>query len=495
MKSLFFTVAIFLCFVIKAQVSDSTSLIVTDSITKSEVSKSEIKPEPSYNKYGDLLNDDPAYNKKYPAWIPATRVLLCNGFVWAVDRYVFNFDFAHINPDTWKSNLKQGWKLDNDGFGVNFIGHPYHGSYYFNIARSNGYNYWQSIPFAFEGSLMWEYFGEATRPSYNDIINTPISGMFLGEILYRLSSNMLDDRTRGGNRFFRELVAGILTPTRALNRLTQGKMSRHTSNEVYQKEPLNVTLFAGIHKVNENRKFGSGTTNGVFNLQFDYGDPFEERHRKPFDFFKLKTELSINKDRKLVENVNGYGILVGKNILTRRKHPLLIGLFQHYDYWDNNLFELGSLAFGLGIISKIPLTTNSNIFSSLHFAGVPLAGNSTHYGVSNSEYRDYNFGGGFLAKADETMNIGKWGSFGFTAYYYWVYSYPNQRTPGLSQVVIFKPRVAIRLFGNTSIGMEQQIYHNDRSLQKIPNFSLTTTEQKFFIQIFLEDKKRTEKFH
>ncbi|MCW3106242.1 MAG: hypothetical protein JWQ09_748, partial [Segetibacter sp.] len=70
MKSLFFTVAIFLCFVIKAQVSDSTSLIVTDSITKSEVSKSEIKPEPSYNKYGDLLNDDPAYNKKYPAWIP-----------------------------------------------------------------------------------------------------------------------------------------------------------------------------------------------------------------------------------------------------------------------------------------------------------------------------------------------------------------------------------------------------------------------------------------
>ncbi|MEP6949270.1 MAG: DUF3943 domain-containing protein [Ginsengibacter sp.] len=97
-------------------------------------------------------------------------------------------------------------------------------------------------PFAIEGSLMWEYFGENTQLSKNDIINTPISGMFLGEVLYRISSNVLDDRARGVNRFWRELIAGILDPPRALNRLTQGKMFRVTNKEVYQKEPLNITL-------------------------------------------------------------------------------------------------------------------------------------------------------------------------------------------------------------------------------------------------------------
>src|SRR5205085_12555007 len=136
--------------------------------------------------------------------------------------------------------LKSGFVWDDDRFGINFIGHPHSGNYYFNIARSNGYSFWTSFPFAVGGSLMWELFGENTEASRNDIINTPISGAFLGEILYRLSSNILDDRTRGRERFFRELIAGLLNPPRGLNRLTQGKMFRVTPGEVYQKEPLNI---------------------------------------------------------------------------------------------------------------------------------------------------------------------------------------------------------------------------------------------------------------
>lgn len=494
MKTFFFVAALFFCCSVRAQIDSTTS--ATDTIATASTAPAQTKPsKPLYNKYGDLLNDDPAYNKRYPVWIPAGRVLLSDGFVWVLDRYVYNFDWSHINKDTWKNNIKKGWEWDQDGFGVNFLGHPYTGNFYFTIARSNGYNYWQSLPFAVEGSLLWEYFGETTRPSYNDIMNTPISGAFLGEALYRLSSNMLDDTKRGGNRFFRELVAGILTPTRALNRLTQGKMFRHTTQEVYQKEPLNVTLFGGAHRVNENNKFGTGTTNGVFNLQFDYGDPFEARPRKPFDFFKLKVEIDINNNRKLVETVTGYGLLVGRSYMTRRKRPFMFGLFQHYDYYDNNLFELGSFGFGPGVVSKLPLTTHTNLYSSVHIAGVPLAGNSTRFGSINPEVKDYNYGGGFEGKADETLNIGKWVSVGFSAYYYWVYTYPNQGTAGLSQVAILKPRISVRLFGGTSIGMEHQIYHNDRFLRSIPNFSLTTTEQKFYILVFIEDKKRTGKFH
>src|SRR5438876_11900683 len=46
-----------------------------------------------YNAYGDLLNDDPKYNKKYPLWMPALKVVQINIFTWAIDRYVLNEDY------------------------------------------------------------------------------------------------------------------------------------------------------------------------------------------------------------------------------------------------------------------------------------------------------------------------------------------------------------------------------------------------------------------
>jgi hypothetical protein len=153
-------------------------------------------------------------------------VAAANIFIWSFDRYGSNADFAKISPATWKYNLQKGWEWDVDRFGINFIGHPYSGTISFNAGRSNGYNYFQSFAFAVGGSLMWEYFGENTRPSYNDIVNTPVNGAFSGEILYRLSSNILDDRTKGMQRFSRELLAGLIDPMRGVNRLLQGKSFR-----------------------------------------------------------------------------------------------------------------------------------------------------------------------------------------------------------------------------------------------------------------------------
>ena len=168
---------------------------------------------------------------------------------------------------------------------------------------------------------MWEYFGENTRPSYNDIIYTPVNGAFLGEILYRLSSNILDDRTRGANRVFREIAAGVVDPMRGFNRLIQGKSFRTTNKEVYQKEPVNVSLYAGIRRVNDDPygTFGKGTYSEIFNLQFDYGNPFEIRDRKPFDFFRLRVDLNFGVGRKYLDNILGYGILFGKN-MQMKKH-------------------------------------------------------------------------------------------------------------------------------------------------------------------------------
>lgn len=471
-----------------AQATDTASFAPLSYKLQSKIDT--IPNQPLYNMYGDLLDDDPVYNPRYPRWEPAVRVLAANLFSWAVARYVYKFDWAKVSTKDWKNNFKKGPEWDSDGFGINFIGHQHTGNYYHNIARSNGYSYWGSLPFAIQGSVTWEFLGENTRPSWNDLINTPISGMFIGEVLYRLSSNILDDRIRGRERVIREILAGIVNPPRALNRLTQGKMRRVTTKEVYQKEPLNITLRAGAHRINRFTDFASGATNIIANIQFDYGNPFESRRRKPFDVFRFRIDMSQGTNRKLLENVNGYGILFGRNI---KENRLLAGVFQHFDYWNNNTFEIGSLGFGAGLISGIPVAKHSNIYSILHLAVVPLAGNNTRYGPDTSSIRTYNFGGGFQGKVEETFNLNQWASIGFTGFYYWIHTYNG--LSGNSLVGILKPNITLKLFKNLSIGFEHQIYKNDRYLSGSPNLHLTRTEQKLFLQLFLENPNRQGKYH
>ena len=440
------------------------------------------------NKYGDLLDDDSTYSTRYPIWIPVLESIGSNAITWFGDRYILRAEYARVGLQSWKSNFKNGWEWDVDRFGINFIGHPYSGTLTFNSGRSNGYNYFQSFAFAVGGSLTWEYLGENTRPSYNDIINTPVNGAFLGEILYRLSSNILDDRTRGLPRISREILAGILNPMRGLNRILQGKTFHRTNKEVYQKEPLNVTLYTGLHYVNEGHKdFGKGTRSELLNAQFDYGNPFELRSRKPFDFFKLRTELNFGVGRKILDNVTGYGILTGKNIKLK-KQSILIGLFQHYDYWDNKTFELGSIAFGGGLFSKIPLSKTSEIYTNIHIAVIPFAGNSTHFGPDSSEFRDYNFGDGLEGKFESTVNIGKYASASFVYYYYIIRTFVGAK--GNNYIGILKPRITIRLYKDLSIGFEHFVYYNDRYLRDLAAIHSARTEQKLFLSLYFEDKQR-----
>lgn len=444
------------------------------------------------NAYGDLMDDDPIYNRRYSAALVLARVTNSNVFGWAYTRYVMKEEWAEISLNTWKKNLKEGWEWDVDDFGTNFISHPRAGSDYFNVARSNGYSFWASYPFALIGSAEWEWFGENTRPSKNDLINTPISGAFLGEVLYRISSNILDDRRRGRTRVWREVFASLVNPTRALNRLTQGKMWRVTPYDVYQQEPLNVTLSAGAHRVNDNNKFGTGNTNAIVNLQLDYGNPFEVRRRKPFDLFRLRLEGRYGDDKRIIDNVLGYGLLFGKNI-AMGDDAVLAGIFQHFDYWNNKVFELGSLGFGPGIISKIKIGNTSNLYSGLHVAGVPIAGNNTRFGPDTSEFRDYPFGGGWEARIEERFNVGKWLSLGFNGYYYWIYNYEGSK--GKSRVGILKPLITLRLINNVSLGLEHHVYFDNRFLNKTNELHLKRTEQKIFLQFFFEDKRRYGRYH
>jgi hypothetical protein len=437
-----------------------------------------------YNEYGDLRKDKPAYNQKSPILVCASRVLINSALMVGFDRYVLNEDFAKIGPNSWNNNLKTGWEWDKDRFGMNYFAHPYSGAGYFNAARSNGYGFYESVPFAFGGSLTWEYFGENTLPSINDLINTTITGAFLGEISYRLSSNFLDDRTTGSERFFREAFAAIINPQRAFSRLLHGRLWRGTSEEVYQKEPLNMSFGVGSHFVNSGNSFGTGPMLGMLTLRLEYGDAFEHRSRTIFDYFKLRADLSSGMGRKVVDNVLGEAFLFGAN-LHSGSLEMLVGAFQHYDFWDNNTFELGTLGFGGGVISKVAVSPNSNLYVDLHLAAVPLAGNSTVLGPDTSQFRDYNYGGGAEVKFNAILNLGERASILFRSNYYWIHTYVG--IAGDNYIAIVRPSIVFKIVGNLRLGFEHLIYYSDRYATGYPAVLNVRTEQKIFLQFDVDN--------
>lgn len=455
------------------------------------------------NKYGDLLTDDPQCNKKYPLWVPAVEVLTENALLNVIDRSVLKLEFAKTDGSTWKRTINAGfpwgpgWMWDQDRFGNNFFSHPMMGNFYFNAARANGYNFWESTPFVFAGSYMWKIFGENGTPEREDLINTTFDGIFLGEILYRISSNILDDRTVGTERVFREIAAGLINPIRGANRLFQGKSFRRTNKEIYQKEPINISFYGGLHKVNfQQDKLSSGASSIMFNIQFDYGNPFEVRKRKPFDFFKFRTELNFYAGRKIVDNISGYGILVGKNAQVANL-SMLIGGFQYYDYFDTRAFELSTIAFGPGVLIKLPLSKNSNIYTNLHLGLVPFAGNSVGAVSDTSQFRDYRFSYGLEGKLESAINWGQHAMFYLNYNYYFLHAFNNTGksesqvgTLGNNFISIIRPKVTFQIYKNLNLGFEESIYINSHIQRGFPSLHTVQQEERLFLMLYWEDPQR-----
>src|ERR1700759_981364 len=61
------------------------------------------------NRYNDLLDDDPQYNKKAPWWNPALQVVAMNVVLNIVDRSVLNLQFAKVDFSTWKRTTAAGF--------------------------------------------------------------------------------------------------------------------------------------------------------------------------------------------------------------------------------------------------------------------------------------------------------------------------------------------------------------------------------------------------
>lgn len=379
--------------------------------------------------------DDPERQKKHP-WKAALEAFAINVGVQCFDQFVMNEEFAKISFHSIKHNIETGFVWDNDQFSTNLFAHPYHGGLYFNAARSHGMNFWESVPYSFCGSLMWETTCEIEPPAINDLMATTFGGIAIGEVTHRVSNLVFDDRLSGFPRFMREFLGTLICPIKGLNRILSGDAwrvrGRYYKYHDYQRSPVSFFVSAGYRYLADNNTLFRGEGNPYVRFNLVYGDPFDGETTKPYDYFTLDATFGLSSNQPLITGLHLLGRLWSVPVEVSKGTEMEFGIFQHFNYYDSQPVKDGTslvpyriseaASFGPGIIYRFPQVGNLTRFEQRVFLdGILLGGSLTDY--YNVIDRDYNMGSGYSVKAISFMEFGKVATFQIGADYYRIFTW------------------------------------------------------------------------
>ncbi|HQR16897.1 MAG TPA: DUF3943 domain-containing protein [Gemmatimonadales bacterium] len=306
--------------------------------------------------------------------------------------------WAEVSAQSIKNNLVYPWEWDDNAFVNNQFSHPYHGSLYFNAARTNGYDFWESFAWPFAGSLMWEIAGEAWAPAPNDFLNTSFGGVVLGETFYRLSSLALDNTATGSERTWREIGAAVLDPIRGFNRLLRGETHGISANPPdWRPSRVFGVLDLGYRRTSNSFSFDSidaGTDQWDAAFKFAYGDPVKDLSGTPFSYFALAAEIAgpPPENSRLLSRLSAQGSIAAWPLGASGHHQFALSM--EYDYFSNPAVEYGGQSVLAGVVSTFGHPEDDFwVQTNVLVDGVIIgATQSDYYGTL--EGRDYDYGPG-----------------------------------------------------------------------------------------------------
>lgn len=393
-----------------------------------------------------VYNDSAHFFRKHPGRA-AAEVLAINLGVFSFDRFIMNEDFSQVNIHTLRRNFQKGFVWDNDPFPTNLFAHPYHGSLYFNSARSSGLSFWQSAPYAFAGSLTWELFGESEPPAINDLMATTMGGIALGEVTHRLSALVLDDSKRGFSRFLREAGGLILCPAQGLNRMLSGDMWRvkqsHYLYHDYNRIPVKFNIGMGNRYLADDNHLFKGENAPYINIKLVYGDIFNTEEIQPYDYFTFSARVGLTGNQPLLSRVNLIGRLWSIPLSTVHGVNMAFGFFQHYNFFNSEEVIDGSgrvpykiaeaASAGPGFIYNFPTCNNwIGLEQQLFVSGILLGGSYTDY--YNFIDRKYNMGSGYSIKNTTTINFLNHAAFTLNVHYYQIFTWKGYERKNLADI-------------------------------------------------------------
>jgi hypothetical protein len=353
-----------------------------------------------------------AWGQPKNAGLAAAGAFLANFLPWALNEFIpgrADLKISQLSPRSWWRNLETGWQWDDNAVSVNFFAHPYQGSLYYNAARSNGYGYWTGLAVAAAGSFHWECCGETHYMSVNDWVNTSFGGAAVGEVLYRLSSMVLDNQATGKERLGREAAAFVLAPTRGFTRMVSGNTRRVYENPSNPRdrvpEQVQTMVTVGIRGAESTRSARGGDLDEAFDphgfLEVDVtsGRLASLDRQKPFDYFTVSSQINLIKGRAIGE-LRIHGSLWHRTLSESENTTSKLLLMQDFDYEDNPAFERGGQAFSLLHHQERRFSPDNVLTWGVGGGWTLLGGVRSELGLLSEvegireRYREYDFGTG-----------------------------------------------------------------------------------------------------
>ncbi len=330
-------------------------------------------------------------------------------------------NFNQVSPRSWWANIEEGFTYDDNEFRTNQLLHPFNGSTYFNSARANGHEFWVSSAYALGGAFIWECCGETHPMSYNDIVSTSMGGIALGEMMYRLSTQIVDNHAHGKGRFFREAGAFLVDPVHGFNRLVSGHATHDRENPA---DPMDWrppgggtflalgarTIWGDESPSTEGGFFEGKKTTGYFELTTAYGSPFDNARNKPFDSFDLTLQFNFG-DKVPLGQAQVKAPLWKKPLGDTAAPRHVFEIAQHYDYMNNTVYEFGGQSFGPSLLSRFDLGSRWSLRTRLDGTVMVLGAINSNYSkiahvADRERLREYDYGPGLGAAASATLAHG-----------------------------------------------------------------------------------------
>jgi hypothetical protein len=255
----------------------------------------------------------------------------------------------------WR-NLRAGFEWDENPWTVNQIGHPYQGSNYFTSGRAHGLTFYESTAVAAFGSSTWEFLFENNRASLNDLVNTTVGGIAVGEVLYRLGWLVRHPERSGKGR--NEMMALAIDPIGGLARMTSGD-SKRVALKPADMIPVSVKTRGGVGVMWQGKTVedAEGSARPFFNIDMDYGGVRTGRSKIPFGAFGL--ELIVGGGSPVSQfNIRGrhFGTPFGKDGKAQ------FSVFQTFDYMKNDAFSFGGQGVEVEVATKHSLSSKTSLF-------------------------------------------------------------------------------------------------------------------------------------
>lgn len=410
--------------------------------------------------------------------LAAAEVVALQAIPWFFNRHVADDETAVVGIKTWLRNLREGFEWDNNDFKTNMFMHPFHGSVYFNAARSNGYDFWEATAFAWAGSFMWEMFGENNRGAINDWVATSMGGMALGEALHRTAISIRDNGATGLERGAREFSSFLIDPVGGFNRLIRGEGSRLGPNPEGRHPAHTTTVMRVGARTLNSGKADASLSGGFFEMDFYYGDPYGE-HEDPFDSFEMR--IAVNgSDTQRLGLIQIDGVLFGRSSESEKGRKMF-SVNQLYDYVNNAVFELGGQSLALTWRWDRKVSKTWWLRAQVQPTVAILWAVQSDI-TEEAEDRSYDFGsgGGTRARFYLTKNGRDW----LEIRYLINWSATLSGAAGSHLVQFVSARTQVPIFRSLGIGADWVLASRNSHYRDHPNVSINDSQVRIFLTIF-----------